>query len=104
MGKKNLTIEEMFCANFYLKSYFKNMEYKIKKSREMGEDERYKEWEKQRQRWIKAFQEMNIEDLKIVYYMQNIRELRSYRIALTLKKISEGLDELNNIMGQEYLF
>ena len=36
MGKKNLTIEEMFCANFYLKSYFKNMEYKIKKSREMG--------------------------------------------------------------------
>ena len=103
MSKKILTNEEMFCANFRLREYFKNLEYRLKKKKEMGEDESFKIWERQREKWIEAFKQMDIEDLKIIYYIQNIRKFKPYRIVGSLKKISDALESLNDAMGQEDL-
>ena len=104
MSKKNLTIEEMFCASFRLKEYFQNMKYRIKKKAEMGEERACKDLEEQREKWIEAFKKMDIEDLKIIYYIQNIRRFKPYRIVGNLKKISEALESFNDAMGQEDLF
>ena len=85
-----------------LKTYFKNMEYEIKKfDVAEGGSLAVEALKEKRERLLKTAREMDIEDLNAVYYVNIIKALKPYQIVRTLKKINDSLEELKNIPNAE---
>lgn len=99
--KKQLTVEQIFQGMPRLKTYFKNMDYEIKRFDVAEGGSAVEALKEKRERLLKTAREMDIEDLNAVYYVNNIKALKPYQIVRTLKKINDSLEELRNIPNVE---
>ena len=98
MKKKELTINEIFCGMPHLKSYFQEQEKLIRKFG-TGEVENpaVEDLKRKEKLLLDIVRNMNIEDLRVLQYVHNIKKLIPYRVVELLKKTSQAAEELFNL-------
>ena len=98
MPKKTLTINEIFCGMPHLKDYFHNQERLIRKFGEgNGENPAVEALKQKEEILLKTARQMDIEDLRVVYYVHNIKKMKPYRIVEMLRKTNDAVEEILNL-------
>lgn len=98
MPKKKLTINEMFCGMPYLKNYFSHQETMIRKfGKGDVENPAVVELKEKEEILLKTARQMDIEDLRIVYYVHNIKRMYPHRIVEVLRKANDAVEEFLNL-------
>ena len=97
-NKEQLSIDEIFYAMPKLRVYFRDREWKIRKyeKREKVESA-VEEWRAEREILLEVAQEMDIEDLRTVYYLQAMKKSANGHI---LRKIQKLTKEIKNLLDE----
>ena len=87
-NKEQLSIDEIFYAMPKLRVYFRDREWKIRKyeKREKVESA-VEEWRAEREILLEVAQDMDIEDLRIVYYLQEMKSAARGQLVGKIKKL-----------------
>lgn len=101
MRKKNLTVNEIFCGMPHLKKWFQEQERLINKfGAGNGDNPAVQELKKTKDALLKIAENMDIEDLRVVSYVNNIKKLKPYAIVGILRSIDENIKALWDIQKE----
>ncbi len=94
MVKKTLTSKEIFCGMPYLQNYFRQMERKIKLfTPEEGKCEEVERLKKERKELLERAKNIDIEDLRILYYLHKLKKIFPAQLLAALKKFYGAQEE-----------
>lgn len=99
MARKTLTVKELFCGMSFLQNYFRDLEGKIRVfTPEEGKCEEVEKPKNKRKQLLATAKNMDIEDLKILYYLRNLKRILHRALLLALKKSFEAQEELRALI------
>ena len=93
--QKNISIDEIFYGMPKLRTYFRDREWKIRKYEKAEKVEKSVEaWREEKEILLQVAQEMDIDDLRAIYYIRQIAKCTRGQILQKLRRLSKETELL----------